>query len=65
MNGFIEKYMGNIENSLIHALQHHHKLFLPASGTFLMKNAEFNSRGDLMVSLHYNGLATALLLISG
>ncbi|RHZ67170.1 uncharacterized protein CDV56_109356 [Aspergillus thermomutatus] len=44
-----------LTNDLVSALQHHHKLYLPASGVFLMQDAKFNKRGDLLVELHYNG----------
>ena len=45
----------NIEDNLLHALANQQQLFLPAKGTFLMKNPKFNKRGDLIVDLEYNG----------
>jgi hypothetical protein len=47
--------IGAIENDLIYALANQQKLFLPASGIFLMEDAKFNDRGDLLATLHYNG----------
>ncbi|PKX90087.1 uncharacterized protein P174DRAFT_506908 [Aspergillus novofumigatus IBT 16806] len=63
---FRQSYLGHTENwfnnslawltnDLISALKHHHKLYLPASGVFLMQDAKFNKRGDLLLGLHYNG----------
>ncbi|KAF4187874.1 hypothetical protein CNMCM7927_003081 [Aspergillus lentulus] len=37
---------------------YHHKLYLPASGVFLMQDGKFKKRGDLLVGLHYNGRST-------
>ncbi|GFF39427.1 hypothetical protein IFM58399_05573 [Aspergillus lentulus] len=45
-----------LTNDLISVLRHHHKLYVPASGVFLMQDAKFNKRGDLLVGLHYNGV---------
>ena len=45
----------NVERNLLYALANQHKLFLPAAGTFLMKDPKFNKRGDLIVNLEYNG----------
>ena len=50
--------LGSVENNLIDALAHQHQLFLPASGTFLMMNACFNDRGDLLAGMTYNGLVS-------
>ncbi|KAK6351918.1 hypothetical protein TWF718_005061 [Orbilia javanica] len=44
-----------ITNSLISALQNQNQLVLPGNGVFLMENARFNKRGDLLVDLLYNG----------
>jgi hypothetical protein len=55
MDDFFQSQLSNVENTLIDGLAHQHKLFLPASGTFLMEDAEFNARGDLIAFLHYNG----------
>ncbi|KAB2569531.1 hypothetical protein DBV05_g11796 [Lasiodiplodia theobromae] len=55
INQYFENNLGAVLNSLQNALADQHKLFLPASGTFLMRDALFNTRGDLMVSLFYNG----------
>lgn len=45
----------SVEKSLLRALSTYNRLFLPAKGTFLMKDPEFNHNGDLMVRLTYNG----------
>ncbi len=55
INEVFENHLGAVENNLVDALASQHKLFLPAGGTFLMKDANFNSRGDLVATLHYNG----------
>lgn len=59
LSKWVENYftfsLGWLTNALVNALQHQHHLFLPASGVFLMQNPRFNSRGDLLVGLHYNG----------
>ncbi|KAF4209151.1 hypothetical protein CNMCM8927_007518 [Aspergillus lentulus] len=52
--------MAWLTNDLISASEHHHKLYLPASGVFLMQEAKLNKRGDLLVELHYNGNTRAL-----
>lgn len=44
-----------VANAIQDSLANQHKFFLPASGTFLMRDAEFNHRGDLMTTLFYNG----------
>ena len=44
-----------VETNLLNALATQEKLFLPAAGTFLMKDPKFNKRGDLIVNLEYNG----------
>ena len=44
-----------VEENLLNALANQHKLFLPAAGTFVMKDPKFNQRGDLVVNLQYNG----------
>ena len=44
-----------VETNLLYALANQHKLFLPAAGTFLMKDPKVNKRGDLIVNLEYNG----------
>lgn len=43
------------EADLMNALGNQHRLFLPAKGYFLMKDPVFNSKGDLLVGLTYNG----------
>ncbi|PVF91370.1 hypothetical protein CPB86DRAFT_770749 [Serendipita vermifera] len=55
INSVFKQNLGGLENALIEALAHQHKLFLPASGVFLMQDAKFNNRGDLLARLHYNG----------
>lgn len=47
--------VGAVENNLMNALADQHRLFLPAKGSFLMKDPVFNGKGDLMVKLAYNG----------
>lgn len=55
INESFENSLGDILNNLQDALENQHKLFLPASGTFLMRDAEFNHRGDLLSTLFFNG----------
>jgi hypothetical protein len=55
INSYLTLGTTNVENTLLGALENQNKLFLPAAGTFLMKDPLFNKRGDLMVSLAYNG----------
>ncbi|KAI0148181.1 hypothetical protein F4776DRAFT_606501 [Hypoxylon sp. NC0597] len=55
LNSYIDNDTHEIQNALLSSLDSQDKLFLPASGTFLMKNPKFNSRGDLLVELSYNG----------
>ncbi|KAK0721896.1 hypothetical protein B0T26DRAFT_749364 [Lasiosphaeria miniovina] len=47
--------LGWLTNTLVTALQDQHQLFLPGSGVFLMNDPRFNLRGDLLVTLQYNG----------
>jgi hypothetical protein len=58
----LDKYLTTdtheIQNALLSSLKGHDRLLLPASGTFLMKNPMFNNRGDLLVTLSYNGYVT-------
>ncbi|KAH8586883.1 hypothetical protein B0O99DRAFT_748021 [Bisporella sp. PMI_857] len=51
----LDNNIGYVVNHLIDDFAHEHQLFLPASGTFLVANAKFNNRGDLMAALSYNG----------
>ena len=51
----LQKALSSVEDDLLHALANQQKLFLPAAGTFLMKDPTFNHRGDLIVTLTYNG----------
>ena len=55
LEGQLEYGFPVVENNLLYALANQHKLFLPAAGTFLMKDPKFNKRGDLIVNLEYNG----------
>ncbi|OJD34159.1 uncharacterized protein BKCO1_25000113 [Diplodia corticola] len=55
VNKHFTENLGFVLNRLQSALAEQHKLFLPASGTFLMRDALFNRRGDLIASLFYNG----------
>ncbi|KAH8802996.1 hypothetical protein F5884DRAFT_756299 [Xylogone sp. PMI_703] len=55
LKSWFNNHLAWLTNDLVGALQHHHKLYLPASGVFLMQDAKFNKRGDLLVGLHYNG----------
>jgi hypothetical protein len=52
---YLDNDIAEIENTLLGSLSTQHKLFLPASGTFLMKDPMFNLRGDLLVTVTYNG----------
>lgn len=45
----------NANNKLMNDLANQHRLYLPAKGHFLMHDAVFNSKGDLLVGLDYNG----------
>lgn len=45
----------SVQDKLFYGLAHQNRLFLPAKGSFLMKDPKFNSLGDLMVHLDYNG----------
>ncbi|OTA84420.1 hypothetical protein M434DRAFT_400466 [Hypoxylon sp. CO27-5] len=55
LNNYIDNDTREIQIALLRSLDNQDKLFLPASGTFLMKDPKFNSRGDLLVELSYNG----------
>ncbi|KAI1143197.1 hypothetical protein F5Y05DRAFT_367832 [Hypoxylon sp. FL0543] len=55
LNSYIDNDTHEIQNALLRSLDGQDRLFLPASGTFLMKDPKFNNRGDLLVSLSYNG----------
>lgn len=45
-----------VEDNLLYALANQQRLFLPAGkGSYLMKNPKFNSKGDLLVNLTFNG----------
>lgn len=62
-NNFFKNHLGQMYNNLQEDLKKEHKLFLPAGGTFLMKGAVFNRRGDLMASLTYNGYVGIFLFL--
>lgn len=51
----LSKGLGSMKNNLQDALKNQHKLYLPASGVFLMRDAEFNRGGDLLASMSFNG----------
>ncbi|KAL7948583.1 hypothetical protein V8C42DRAFT_314890 [Trichoderma barbatum] len=55
MSNSLSNAVSRAENDLMNALANQHRLFLPAKGHFLMKDPVFNSRGDLLVGLTYNG----------
>ncbi|KAI2465524.1 hypothetical protein F4781DRAFT_21034 [Annulohypoxylon bovei var. microspora] len=55
LNNYIDNDTHKIQNALLRSLDGQDRLFLPASGTFLMKDPKFNARGDLLVALNYNG----------
>ena len=61
--GVFSLVIDRLKDNLLYALQNTHKLVLPAAGNFLMKDAIFNHRGDLMCSLYYNGYTTVLRLL--
>ncbi|KAK6526112.1 hypothetical protein TWF281_011149 [Arthrobotrys megalospora] len=52
---FMEFGIAELKDVLTSSIQNQHKLFLPGSGAFLMKNPIFNERGDLLVDLEYQG----------
>lgn len=56
---YLDRDTWEIENALLASLASHDKLFLPASGTFLMTDPKFNARGDLLVGLDYKGYVFA------
>jgi hypothetical protein len=43
-----ENDLVEVEDDLANDLENQHKLFLPAVGIFLMKDAIFNARGDFI-----------------
>ncbi|KAM6482749.1 hypothetical protein HDV62DRAFT_389948 [Trichoderma sp. SZMC 28011] len=45
----------NANANLMNVLANQHRLYLPAKGHFLMHDPVFNSKGDLLVGLDYNG----------
>ena len=47
--------LNSMEDQLIYALANANRLCLPAAGTFFMKDPIFNQRGDLLVTLAYDG----------
>ena len=55
MMSYFDNSLAWLTNDMVTALEHQHKLFLPAAGVFLMQDAKFNKRGDLLATLHYNG----------
>ncbi|KAI1331438.1 hypothetical protein F5Y16DRAFT_359973 [Xylariaceae sp. FL0255] len=55
LNDYLTEDTQDIQNVLLSSLKGQDKLMLPASGTFLMKDPTFNNRGDLLVTLTYNG----------
>ncbi|KAI0841843.1 hypothetical protein F5Y06DRAFT_258375 [Hypoxylon sp. FL0890] len=55
LNSYIDEDTHEIQNALLRSLKGQDRLFLPASGTFLMKDPKFNNRGDLLVTVSYNG----------
>ena len=40
---------------LTHKLNNENKLFMPGSGSFLFKDGTFNSHGDFLTAIKYNG----------
>ncbi|RFU77336.1 hypothetical protein TARUN_4888 [Trichoderma arundinaceum] len=55
MTSSLSSAVGKAEADLMNALANQHRLFLPAKGSFLMRDPVFSSKGDLMVGLTYNG----------
>ncbi|KAL7934281.1 hypothetical protein V8C35DRAFT_280034 [Trichoderma chlorosporum] len=55
MNNSFVNAAANAENNLMNVLANQQRLYLPAKGHFLMRDPVFNSRGDLLVGLTYNG----------
>lgn len=51
----MQRAFDNVESNLLYALANQHRLYLPAEGSFLMKDPVFNSKGDLLVQMAYNG----------
>ncbi|KAK0630858.1 hypothetical protein B0T17DRAFT_616462 [Bombardia bombarda] len=61
INSYLELNIGWLINNLSSALQNQYKLFLPGSGIFLMADAKFNERGDLLATLSYNGAPSPIV----
>ncbi|EIT81230.1 hypothetical protein AO1008_02874 [Aspergillus oryzae 100-8] len=55
VQGGMESALSGVGNYLLYGLADQQRLFLPGKGSYLMKNPIFNSRGDLLVDLHFNG----------
>lgn len=55
ITNYLEQNIGWLFDELSVTLHNQHKLFLPGSGVFLMSDAKFNQRGDLLATLAYNG----------
>ncbi|KAL2022075.1 hypothetical protein VTK56DRAFT_6119 [Thermocarpiscus australiensis] len=61
ITSYLDQDIGWLINDLSAALQNQHKLFLPGSGIFLMSDAKFNQRGDLLATLYYNGAPSPIV----
>ncbi|GMF77608.1 unnamed protein product [Aspergillus oryzae] len=61
VQGGMESALSGVGNYLLYGLADQQRLFLPGKGSYLMKNPIFNSRGDLLVDLHFNGYSVHFL----
>ncbi|PKK40555.1 hypothetical protein CI102_14960 [Trichoderma harzianum] len=55
MSNSLTNAAANANTNLMNVLANQHRLYLPAKGHFLMHDPVFNSKGDLLVGLDYNG----------
>lgn len=44
-----------LRTTLLHQLNNQNKLYMPGSGTFFFKNGTFNSKGDFLTEIKYDG----------
>ncbi|KAK3373916.1 hypothetical protein B0T24DRAFT_679302 [Lasiosphaeria ovina] len=61
ITSYLDENISWLTDDLSAALANQHKLFLPGSGIFLMSDAKFNARGDLLATLAYNGAPSPIV----
>lgn len=59
----MSRALDSVEDDLLYALANANRLCLPAAGTFLMKDPIFNQKGDLLVTLAYDGYFACFTLL--